>query len=212
VARFANKAIRIGILGGSFDPVHRGHLLLAKSAVKELKLTQLFFVPAKQSPFKLEQRAVSTKMRLRLLRCVQDQVPRSNISSRELNAKGPSYTFRTIQYFHRRFPKAELFLILGSDTLKHFHRWKHYSILLQHCCLAVGKRGGQRLLLGPLPKRVRKKIIWLKSKMLAISSTQVRRQLRLKASPLTPREGLARLSLLIPPPVLKIILKHRLYQ
>lgn len=132
--------LRIGILGGSFDPVHNGHISLAKSAIRKLKLDHIIFIPAKISPFKSNRPPIPARHRLKMLELAIAKISKAEICEIELKSRGPSYTVRTLEKIHRQHPKADLFFIMGSDVLKEFYQWKNWQKILKLCTLAVGQR------------------------------------------------------------------------
>src|SRR5271170_7679843 len=101
--------MKLGIYGGSFDPVHLGHLLVAQSAIEELELNRLFFIPAAQSPFKPDDKPATATERLRLLRLALAGKPNCEVDEQEIWRGGISYTIETLRDYAKRFPKAELF-------------------------------------------------------------------------------------------------------
>src|ERR1700746_2111209 len=104
---------RIGLFGGSFDPVHYGHLLVAQAAREELGLDRLFFIPAAQSPFKPESKPGPANERLRLLRLALAGQDWSEVDPQEIQRGGVSYTIETVRSYARRFPEAALFYLVG---------------------------------------------------------------------------------------------------
>src|SRR5271157_3964058 len=107
------EGTRIGLFGGSFDPVHLGHLLVAQAAREELNLDRLFFIPAAQSPFKPERKPTPAGERLRLLRLALAAKTWCELDEQEIRRGGISYTIDTIRDFARRFPTAKLFYLIG---------------------------------------------------------------------------------------------------
>lgn len=166
--------MKIGILGGTFDPVHSGHIALAKSALRELHLQQLYFVPAKKSPFKVHPPVAAEKKRVAMLRNALRQLPSAKISLVELHRPAPSYTISTIRTFAQRFAKDQLFLVMGSDTLAHFHRWKKWREILGFCKLAVAERDGFPIHQTVAWQNAAGKIVSLKTPMPKLSSTHLR--------------------------------------
>ncbi|NLY89377.1 MAG: nicotinate (nicotinamide) nucleotide adenylyltransferase [Firmicutes bacterium] len=133
---------RIGLFGGSFDPPHAGHLLLAESAREELHLEKVYFIPARQSPLKDWSAFASPEERLAMVGLAVADNPFFEVCRVELEREPPSYTVETVKYFHRLFPEAELWLILGEDNLAELHRWYHVDELLALTRVGVGKRPG----------------------------------------------------------------------
>lgn len=115
--------MRLGVLGGTFDPPHAGHLDLARAALRGLKLDLLLVVPAKRSPFK-GARPTADRHRLAMLRLAFRGMEGVRISPMELKRPVPSYTVDTLKALKRRWPKAELFLLVGADAAKGLPKWK----------------------------------------------------------------------------------------
>src|ERR1035441_9971063 len=107
--------MKLGIFGGSFDPVHLGHLLVAQAAVEELGLDRLFFIPAAQSPFKPENKPAPDAVRLQLLRLALAGKTNCEIDEQEIRRGGISYTVDTLRDYAKRFSGAKLFYLIGAD-------------------------------------------------------------------------------------------------
>ena len=115
---------KIGLFGGSFDPVHLGHLLVAQAAIEELGLDKLFFIPAAQSPFKPENQPASTPARLQLLRLALAGRMNCGIDDQEIRRGGVSYTIDTLRDYAKKFPGAELFYLIGADHAAKLDKWR----------------------------------------------------------------------------------------
>jgi len=116
--------MKLGLFGGSFDPVHLGHLLAAQAAVEELGLDRLFFIPAAQSPFKPASQPAAPLARLRLLRLALAGKTNCEIDDQEIRRGGVSYSIETVRDYARRFPKAELFYLIGADNAAKLNEWR----------------------------------------------------------------------------------------
>jgi nicotinate-nucleotide adenylyltransferase len=116
--------LKIGLLGGSFDPVHFGHLLAAQDAYEQYSLNRLIFVPAAQAPLKPQEMQSSPEDRLIMLRAAIEWDRRFEISDYELKKGGVSYTVDSVHYFHAQFPNDRLFWIIGGDQLPFLSQWK----------------------------------------------------------------------------------------
>lgn len=116
--------MRVGIFGGTFDPPHLGHLVVAQDAAEALRLDRLFWVPARRSPFKTEGAATAAEVRVRLVEHAIRGHDVFQLWSGELDRPEPSYTVDTVDTFRASYPGAELFLLLGTDQWRSFHRWK----------------------------------------------------------------------------------------
>lgn len=135
-------ARRIGILGGSFDPVHLGHLAMAREAVRRLSLDRLWFVPAKISPLKPHMMRVSDEDRLNMVRLAIRGEARMGVSDRELRSGGVSYTVDTLRRWKADCPDDELVFVAGMDSLLTLWRWKSPLELLSLCRFATFRRPG----------------------------------------------------------------------
>lgn len=132
--------MRIGIFGGSFDPVHTQHVRLAEEAVKTLGLDKLFIVPAHTPPHKIGKTLSSDTDRLALCRIAFSKAENTEVCDFELSQGGTSYTFLTCRKFAADYPQAELFLLLGTDMLRDFPSWKNPEEILKLATLAVCAR------------------------------------------------------------------------
>ncbi len=134
---------RIGILGGTFDPPHLGHLLIAETARVALDLESVMFLPAGEPWLKSGQRITPAEHRLRMVQLAVADNPDFCVSDCEIRRSGPSYTVDTLRELRRGLAAdAELYFIVGSDVLDQFHRWKEPEAILELCHLAVIERPG----------------------------------------------------------------------
>jgi nicotinate-nucleotide adenylyltransferase len=169
-----NSAERIGLFGGSFDPVHCGHLLVAQSACEELALSRLFFIPAAQSPFKPQSAPAPARERLRLLRLALAGHSHYEIDEQELHRGGPSFTIETVQDYRRRFPPAELFCLIGADHVPTLPAWREAERLAGLVQFVVIPRPGERSAPLPSPFTGRE----LAGFPLGVSSSQIRARIK----------------------------------
>ena len=132
--------MKIGIFGGSFDPVHKEHVRLAKEAVKGLSLDKLIVVPAGLPPHKQGKRLAPAKDRLAMCRIAFSDVEKAEISDFEIAQGGASYTCLTCEHFARLYPGAQLFLLVGTDMFWDFFHWKNPEEILSRARLAVCRR------------------------------------------------------------------------
>jgi nicotinate-nucleotide adenylyltransferase len=192
-----NYELKIGLFGGSFDPVHLGHLLVAQAAMEELGLDKLFFVPAVQSPFKSENEIAPAKMRLQLLRRAFAGKINCEIDEQEIKRGGISYSIETLRDYAKRFPKAELFYLVGADNISKLSEWREANELAKLAEFVAVPRPGESATEFPKPFRGRT----LKGFPVEISSSQIRA--RVKAG--LPIENL------VPPFVAEAIRDAKLY-
>ena len=121
--------MKIGFLGGSFDPVHFGHLIAAQDVYEQYHFDRLFLVPAAQAPLKAQDMQSVAEDRLAMLRVACEWDHRLEIADYELNKGGVSYTIDSVRHFRQQFPQDELFWIIGGDQLPLLHKWKDISQL-----------------------------------------------------------------------------------
>src|ERR1041385_684898 len=115
---------KIGLFGGSFDPVHLGHLLVAQAAREELQLCRLYFIPAAQSPFKPDTAPAPAEQRLRLLRLALAGQTDCEIDDQEIRRAGVSFTIDTVRDYTRRFPGTPLAYLIGADHVPQLPKWR----------------------------------------------------------------------------------------
>jgi len=187
----------IGLLGGSFNPVHLGHLLVAQAAREELQLSRLFFIPAAQSPFKPGLPLAPAEQRLRLLRLALAGQTDCEIDEQELNRGGVSYTIDTVRDYVRRFPGAHLFYLMGADHVPQLPKWRDADELARLVEFVVLPRPGQAAAPLPAPFRGRALVGF----PLGVSSSQIRERVK---------TGLP-IDLLVGPAVAEAISNNRLY-
>jgi nicotinate-nucleotide adenylyltransferase len=134
---------RIGIWGGTFDPAHIGHLLIAERAREQLQLDQVRWIPAAVAPHVELKDATEAKHRLAMVQLAISGNAGFVCDDRELNRGGKSYTIDTLQEFHRELPDTELVLLIGADSLREFSKWREPAAICQAASVVVVARGGQ---------------------------------------------------------------------
>lgn len=164
--------MKIGFLGGSFDPVHFGHLLAAQDAIEQQHLDRLIFVPAAQAPLKPQEVRAPAADRLAMLRAAVDHDPRFEVSSWELERGGISYTIDSAQHFRAQFPDDELYWIIGGDQLPNLHRWHRITELVQLVEFIFLERPGYPVKAHPVIPGLR--LHRCDGHLLAVSSSELR--------------------------------------
>ncbi len=119
---------RIGVYGGTFDPVHHAHLILAREAAEQFDLAKVIFIPAATSPFK-QPPVASVEARLRMLRAAIAGEALFEVDDCELQRPAPSYTVETVRWLREKYPTAQLFLLIGDDNLAALPRWRDFAEL-----------------------------------------------------------------------------------
>jgi nicotinate-nucleotide adenylyltransferase len=165
---------RIGLFGGSFDPVHLGHRLVAQAACEELALDRLFFIPAAQSPFKPGSEPAPATLRLRMLRLALAGQSNYEIDEQEIQRGGVSYSIDTVRAYAKRFPEAALFYLIGADHVPTLPKWREAEALAALAQFVVIPRPGEIPASLPAPFRIQILGGW----PLKLSSSQVRARVR----------------------------------
>ena len=160
---------RIGIFGGTFNPIHLGHLLLAETAREALTLDRVVFIPTHQPPHKRASDLLTGPVRLELIQLAIRDHPAFVVSDIELQRQGTSYTIDTVKALRSQLPDAALFLLIGEDMLG--VRWVAWEELKRLCTVAVAHRAGCR------PSRERG-LRWLPMPQVEISSSDIRTRLK----------------------------------
>ena len=170
--------MRIGIFGGSFDPIHSEHISLARQAIADLALDRLFVMPAANPPHKPWKTLTPDSNRLEMCRLAFSGEEKITVSDYELTRGGVSYTYLTIEHFRAEYPSAELFFLVGTDMLRNFPLWKNPERILENCLLAVCARaedeGWAVAEQSAFEARYGKKFIVLSYHGKDVSSTQIR--------------------------------------
>lgn len=134
---------RLGLFGGSFDPVHLGHLLVAQAALEHLGLDRLFFVPAAQSPFKASHEPAPAPERARMLRLALAGQVRCAVDEQEIERGGISYSIDTVNNYLNWYPDAELFYLIGADHVSKLSKWRRSDELARLVTFVVLSRPGE---------------------------------------------------------------------
>jgi nicotinate-nucleotide adenylyltransferase len=190
---------RIGIFGGSFDPVHNAHLALARVALAELQLDELRWVPVGE-PWQKSRRITSAVHREAMVRLAIEGEPRFVLDRTELERSGPSYTLDTVRSLQVLEPDARWFLVIGQDQYAGFHTWHGWEELLSRVTIAVANRPDASPLADSQVRAVAHEAVRLP--MMDVSSTDIRERLH---------HAMA-IDDLVPPSVARYIEQHHLYR
>jgi len=171
---------RIGIFGGTFDPPHLGHLILAAEAHAQLKLTRLFWVLTPIPPHKLNRSISSLEDRLAMVKLALKDEPAFELSDIEIERPGPHYTLDTIRVFSSRYPNADLILLLGGDSLRDLPTWHRPANLVAACHqIGVMRRPGDSIDMNALEKKIpdlKAKVKFVEAPLLEIASSEIRQR------------------------------------
>ena len=137
--------MRLGIFGGTFDPIHLGHLILAEQCRDACGLDRVLFVPAGRPPHKQKRRVTSGKLRKEMVELAISGNPNFSVSAIELDRDEPSYSANTLGELAKQNPDAELFLLIGSDSLHHLPHWYQPKRIISLATPVIGTRPGSEL-------------------------------------------------------------------
>ena len=165
---------RIGLFGGTFDPVHSAHVMVVHKALGELQLDKLLIIPAACSPFKPENPTSTNEVRLALLNAAFDSVDGCEIDLQEVERGGSSYAIDTVRSVSRRFPESELFYLIGADHVPTLGQWREADELAKLVTFVAVPRLGESK--AEFPERFRGK--YLEVDPIDISSSEIRRLLK----------------------------------
>ena len=189
--------IQTGIYGGSFNPIHNGHIALAKAFLCQTKLDEVWFVVSPQNPFKVNAKLLDDNWRLRLTKVALEGETQLMASDYEFHLPKPSYMWHTLQNMSRDYPDRQFTLLIGGDNWTTFHRWYHADDILAHYSLAVYPRKDNPIDATTRPPNVQ----LINAELLDISSTEVRQRIANHQD----------ISHLVPPQVAEIMTTHHLY-
>jgi nicotinate-nucleotide adenylyltransferase len=184
---------KIGIYGGTFDPIHHGHLILAREAVESLGLDQIIFVPAALSPHKMARTPTAQEIRVEMLQAAIEEEPQFTLDLCEIRRGGASYTIDTVEEIQQREGEAEYFFLLGDDNvlaLETWHRVAELRELVEFVVLSRGNLEAQEMRYPMIHRQIN------------ISATEIRNRVATGRS----------IRYLVPPAVEEIIRRRQIYQ
>jgi nicotinate-nucleotide adenylyltransferase len=194
---------RIGIMGGTFDPVHYGHLVAAESARCSFALEQVIFVPSGQPPHKLDRQLSPAEERLRMTELAIADNPHFVASDWEVRRDRISYTYDTLRAFRQKYgDDTELFFIIGADSALQIRQWRKFEEFADYCSFIAATRPGYHLEDCELPEKLAQKLFFVEVPQLDISSSDIRRRVA---------EG-EPIKYLLPPSVEEYIIERGLYK
>jgi nicotinate-nucleotide adenylyltransferase len=189
--------MRVGVFGGSFDPVHQAHLVHAEQCREQAQLDHVFFIPAPRPPHKRSGPLASFADRVAMLNLAITDQPAFSVDTCEQNRPGPSYTVETLRFLHQRDPGDQFFLIVGSDSVRDLGTWREPEEIARLCTLLIVQRPGFESVLPTTTFQYQ----LVESPHLDISSSAIRQQQLQGKS----------VRYLIPEAVRNYILQHHLY-
>lgn len=188
----------IALLFGSFNPVHNGHLIIAQSIANKNNIDEVWLVVSPQNPFKQQKKLLNQYDRLHLIRLGIGENLKIKASDIEFNLPIPSYTIDTLTYLQEKFPKNTFTIVMGSDNINHFHKWKNFQSILKYYRIIVYPRPNH-----PIKQfENHEKVEILKVPLLEISATYIRKLLKEQKS----------IRYLVPDSVYDYIIEQRLFK
>lgn len=194
------------MFGGSFDPVHNGHVQLVQAFVRELSLDSALIVPAFVSPFKLDRVPALPEQRMEMCRLAFGNIPCAVVCDTEIKREGASYTYETLLELTEKYKTKKLFLITGADSFMTIDRWKNPDIIFEHAVVCAVPREGDDM--DALKKQAERlhtlnaETRLLDASVMTVSSTEIRRRVSSGES----------ISGLVPPQVENYIIENALYR
>jgi len=162
---------KIGLFGGTFDPIHKGHLQIASSSKNIAELDEVIFIPCQQSPHKQNQTEASATQRKEMIDLAISELPWASSSDYEILKTSPSFSYLTAEHFQQSLDPVELFWILGDDQWVNLHQWKEIALLKKRVTFIVHERNQERL------ERPDYKARFVHDTLHPASATQIRKQI-----------------------------------
>lgn len=195
-------ASRIGIMGGTFDPIHHGHLVAASEVADRFDLDEVLFVPTGNPWQKADREITAAEDRYLMSVVATASNPRFSVSRVDIDRGGPTYTLDTLRDLREQFPDAKLFFITGADALSSIMSWRHWEEMFELAEFVGVTRPGYELTEEMLPEEIQRRVHLIEIPAMAISSTDCRKRAQ---------EGRP-VWYLVPDGVVQYIAKNRLYQ
>jgi nicotinate-nucleotide adenylyltransferase len=170
--------IRTGIFGGSFNPIHKGHLAVAESAINCGLVDETWLMVSPQNPLKVQTQLLPDSFRLKLAKLATKTIPNVTVSDFEFHLSRPSYTIHTLNELKKAYPERNFSLIIGADNWAEFQRWYHYKDILDNYPIVVYPRDGFPINNVDLPNNV----TLLETSLYNVSSTKIREAIKAKKS------------------------------
>ena len=171
-------APKIGLFGGSFDPIHNGHLQIAAAAHEQLLINEIFFIPAAIPPHKQHITLTEAHHRRCMVQLAVEDQSDFKASDIEIQRNGVSYTIDTIMFFRNNYhlTNEQLYFIIGADSLVDFYKWREPEKILENCQIVVYDRAGVDL--GSIKDDLKNRVFFLNAPLIDISSTTIRNMIR----------------------------------
>ena len=166
----------IGLLGGSFDPVHNGHIAICRSYLNSKYIEKLYVILTPDPPHKEDRELTEFSHRFKMLNLALNGIENLEVSGVEMDLPTPSYTVNTVKYFRKEFPDNDLYLCIGEDSYAQFTDWYHWQEIIEHCTLLVARRpkAGEE----DLPEKLLRRARFIEHDEIGISSSDIRKRIK----------------------------------
>ncbi len=132
--------MKVGIFGGTFNPIHNGHLLIAENAYDQFNLDRVVFLPTGKSPHKQDKTVLNGNIRCEMVASAIKDIPYFTYDRKEVDSEKVNYTFETLEYFHQLHSDWEMYFIMGADSLLYFDKWVKPEVILKHSTVLIAAR------------------------------------------------------------------------
>ena len=193
--------MKIGIMGGTFDPIHNGHLIVAEYARERAELDEIWFMPTYQPPHKSDDPAADAADRAAMVAAAIADAPKLHVCTLELELGGTSYTFDTVTALQKKYPDHQFQWIIGADMIAYLPKWHRIDELVRLITFVGLERPGYEEPLAELPPFLREAIHMVQAPLIDLSSTEIRRRIR---------EGLS-VRYMLPDAVIHYMEENRIY-
>ena len=173
---------KVGIMGGTFNPIHNGHLMLAEEAFKQFSLDEVLFMPSGTSYMKADQKVESGQTRAEMTALAIQDKPYFTLSTMEIEQRGNTYTYKTLERLNQENPDTEYYFIVGADSLFHMPQWVFPERIFSNCCILAAIRDNKTVKdmeeqIDLLSQKYKAHIHLMKTRRMPISSSDIRRKL-----------------------------------
>lgn len=199
---FSKNQGSIILFGGTFDPIHIGHLILAEYAAEYINAEKVIFIPCYRPPHKLGYKPLHWRHRFNMVKLAIKNSSKFELSDFEIRRKGISYTYITVDWFYKQYKGISLYFLIGFDSLLTLHTWQNWQQIIKKVKFLVGERMVDKSKIDLLPKQIYDKVILFDSPIIEVSSTDIRARVKKSLS----------IKYLVPEEVEDYILKHNLYK
>lgn len=174
---------KVGIMGGTFNPIHNGHLMLAREALKQFELAEVLFMPCGVPYMKSDQEVESGQIRAKMTALAIQDTPEFTLSTIEIEHQGNTYTYETLEYLRKINPETEYYFIVGADSLFHMTKWRFPERIFSSCCILAAVRDDKTICdmedkIAELIRLYHADIRLLQIACMDISSSDIRRKVR----------------------------------